>query len=86
MSLGCGPQLRVGSLALGRRLQRVGGVLGLPLPGLDAVLAHGQRPVDPVQLVVQPAGVADRLALVVAPPQGGGAGAAVGAAQAVPPG
>lgn len=52
----------------------------LPLARLYAVLAHGQRPVDAVQLEVEAARVADGLAVVVAPPQGGGAGAAVGAA------
>ncbi len=34
-----------------------------------------------MQLVVEPAGVADGLALVVPPPKRGGGGAAVGAAQ-----
>lgn len=38
-----------------------------------------------MQLVVEAAGVADGLAVVVAPPQRGGARAAVGAALPVPP-
>lgn len=62
------------------------GLLGLALPGLDAVLAHGKGPVDAVQLEVETARVADGLSLVVAAPQGGGARAAVGAAQAQAPG
>ena len=39
--------------------------LGLAFPGLNAVLAHGEGPVDAVQLVVQPARVAHRLPLVI---------------------
>ena len=54
----------------------------LPLPRLDLVLLHLQRPLDPVQLEVKPAGVADGLAGGVAAPQGGDVGLAVGAAGA----
>ena len=61
------------------------GVLGLALPGLDAVLPHGERAVDAVQLVVEAAGVADGLAVVVAPPQRRRRRPAVGAAQPDPP-
>jgi len=68
--------LVLGKLLLQRR------VLGFAFARLDAVLAHGQRPANAVQLEVQTARVADGLALVVAPPQGGGPGAAVGAAEA----
>ena len=45
---------------------------------------HG--PAHPVQLHVEPAGVAHRLAVCVAPPEGGGGGVAVGAAEASPAG
>lgn len=57
-------------------------VLGLAFARLDAVLAHGQRTTDAVQLEVQAARVADGLALVVAAPQGGSPGAAVGTTEA----
>lgn len=60
-------------------------LLGLPLSRLYAVLSHGEGSVDAVELEVQPASVADRLALVVAPPQGCRPGAAIRAAQAEPP-
>ena len=60
-------------------------VLGLPLPGLDPVLPHCQWPVNPVELVVEAARVADGLALVVPAPQRGRRRAAVGAAEADPP-
>ena len=49
---------------------------------LDAVLAHGQRPIDAVQFVVEAAGVAHGFAFGVAPPQRRRRRAAVGAAQA----
>lgn len=65
---------------------RLGRLLRLPFPRLDAVLPHRQGPVHAVQLEVEAASVANGLALVVAPPKGGGAGAAVGAAQPQPPG
>ena len=45
---------------------------------------HG--PAHPVQLHVEPAGVAHWLAVCVAPPEGGGGGVAVGAAEAGPAG
>lgn len=45
---------------------------------------HG--PAHPVQLHVQPAGIAHWLAVCVAPPEGGGGGVAVGAAEASPAG
>lgn len=67
----------------GVRLRRL---FRLAFPRLNAVLAHRQRSVDAVQLEVEAAGVAHRLALVVAPPEGGGAGSAIRAAQAQPPG
>lgn len=60
---------------------RLWGLLRLPLPRLYTVLSHRQRPIHPVQFEVQPASVAHRLALVVAPPQRRSAGAAVRAAQ-----
>lgn len=61
-------------------------VLWLPLPRLDSVLPHGQGPVHPVEFVVQSAGVANGLAVVVPSPEGGGRRAAVGAAKADAPG
>ena len=61
-------------------------LLGFPLSGLDAVLPHRHRPVDPVQLEVETAGIADRLPVVVPPPERGLGGVAVGAAQPVSPG
>ena len=51
---------------------------------LDAVLPHGEGAVDAVQLVVEAAGVADGLAVVVAPPQRRRRRPAVGAAQPDP--
>ena len=65
---------------------RLGRLLRLAFPRLNAVLAHRERSVDAVQLEVEAASVAHRLALVVAPPEGGGAGSAIRAAQAQPPG
>ena len=47
------------------------------LPRLDSVLAHAHRPRNAVQLEVEAARVADRLALVVASPEGGGGRVAV---------
>lgn len=60
--------------------------LGLSFPGLNAILPHGKWSVNTVQLVVQSAGIAHGFAIVVAPPKCGGPSAAVGAAQAHPPG
>lgn len=60
-------------------------VLGFSLPGLDAILAHRQRPIDPVQFVVEAACVADGLSIVVPAPEGGGRRAAVGTAEADAP-
>ena len=57
-------------------------ILRLPLSRLNPLLSHGLRPIDPVQLVVEAASVADGLALVVPPPQGRVLRAAVGAAEA----
>lgn len=56
--------------------------LGLALARLNAVLAHGERPVHAVQLVVQAASVAHGLSLGVAAPQRRRRRAAIGAAQA----
>lgn len=56
-------------------------LLRLPLPRLNAVLPHRQRPVHPVQLEVKSASVADGLSLVISAPQGGRPRPAVGAAQ-----
>ena len=73
----CGRSCRGGGCrGRGRRARR----FRLALPRLDAVFAHGQRSVDPVELVVEAAGVADRLALGVAAPQGRRRRPAVGAA------
>ena len=47
------------------------------LPRLDSVLAHAHRPRNAVQLEVEAARVAHRLALVVASPEGGGGRVAV---------
>ena len=68
----------------GRRRRRRRRRLGLAFARLDAVLAHGQRSVDAVQLVVQSARVAHGFALGVATPQRRRRRAAVGAAQAQP--
>ncbi len=51
----------------------------LPLPGLDLVLPHLRGPLDAVELDVEAAGVADRVAVLVAPPQRGRLRVAVGA-------
>lgn len=59
--------------------------LRLPLPGLNAILAHGQRPIDAVQFVIKTASVAHGLAVVVASPEGGVPSATVAAAEAEPP-
>jgi len=48
-------------------------------------ISVGEEPAYPVELHVEPAGVADRLALGVPSPQGGGRGVAVGTGQAQPP-
>lgn len=56
----------------------------LPVSRLDALLFHRQRPVHVVQLVVEPASVADRLAGLVPPPESRGRRLAVGAAGARP--
>lgn len=74
-------------LGAGRSFAVRGGLaLGLALASLDALFSHCQGSVDIMQLEVESTGVADGLALVVAPPQGGGRGATVGAAQAHAPG
>lgn len=52
---------------------------------LDALLLHGQWPVDVVEFVVEPAGVAHRVTVPVAPPQGGRGCLAVRAAGASSP-
>lgn len=56
------------------------GLLRLPFSRLDAVFAHRQWAVDAMQLEVQPTGIADRFAFVVATPQRGRSGAAIGTA------
>jgi hypothetical protein len=56
-------------------------ILRLSLPRLNTLFSHGLRPVNPVQLVVEAARVANGLTLVVPPPQGRVLGAAVGAAE-----
>ena len=61
-------------------------LLGFPLSGLDAVLPHGHRSVDPMQFEVETTGVTDWLPVVVPPPERGLGGVAVGAAQPVSPG
>ena len=53
----------------------------LPLPCLDVVLLELDGSVLPMHLVVEPAGIAHRSTLLVASPEGGGAGVAVGAYQ-----
>lgn len=60
-------------------------VLRLPFALLDALLLHRQRSVHVVQLVVQSAGIAHRIALVVATPQGRRVGLTVGAGDPVAP-
>lgn len=61
---------------------RSGLALGLALASLDALFSHCQGSVDIMQFEVQSTGVAHGLAFIVSPPQGGGRGSAVGAAQA----
>lgn len=58
-------------------------VLGLAFPLLDALLLHGEGSVHVVQLEVQTAGVAYRIAFVVAPPERRGVGLAIGAGHPV---
>ena len=53
----------------------------LPLPGLDVVFLQFYGSLLPMHLVVETTCIADRSPLLVPPPQGGGAGAAVGADQ-----
>ena len=55
---------------------------GLPFPGLNAILPHGQRSIDPMQLVIQSTGVANGLPFVVSPPKRRGRRSAVRAAKA----
>ncbi len=55
-------------------------VMHLPLPGLHLVLPHLRGALDPVQFDVQSAGVAHRVAILVAAPKRGRLGVAVGAA------
>ena len=57
----------------------------LPLPCLNSILPHGERPVYPVQFVVEATGVTHGLAVIVASPERGLRGAAVGAAETQPP-
>ena len=52
-------------------------LLGFPASGAGHVPTPTRRPLLVVQLVVEPAGVADRLALAVAAPQAGACGPAV---------
>lgn len=49
---------------------------------LDTLLLHGHWPVYVVQFVVEPAGIAHRVTIAVAPPKGGGGGLTVSAAGA----
>jgi len=60
-------------------------VLWLPLALLDALLLHRQWAVHVVQLVVQTAGVAHGISLVVAPPQGCRVCLAIGTGDSIPP-
>lgn len=75
--------------ALGELLETLSGSLTpLGLAGhlavacLDALLFHGQWPIDVVEFVVEPAGVAHRVSVPVAPPQSGRGRLAVRAAGA----
>lgn len=56
-------------------------LFGLPLSCLNSLLFHGHRPGHVVQLEVESARVADWIAAIVAPPQGGGLRLTVAAAQ-----
>ena len=60
--------------------------LRLPLPSLNPIFSHGQRPVDPVQLVIEATGITHRLPVIVTSPERSLRGAAVGAAETNPPG
>lgn len=59
-------------------------IFGLSFSRLNAVFSHGQRPVDPVQLVVESACVAHRFTFVVSAPQRRGSGATICATQSQP--
>lgn len=54
--------------------------------GLNSFFLHSQGSVNIVQLVVEPTGVTDGIAVGISPPQGGGGGLAVRAGRARPPG
>lgn len=54
--------------------------------GLNSFFLHSQGSVNIVQLVVEPAGVTDGIAVGISPPQGGSGGLTVGAGRARPPG
>jgi len=55
--------------------------LWLSLSRLNSVLAHRERPVHSVEFVVETAGIAHRLAIVVSPPEGGSGGSTICAAE-----
>lgn len=54
--------------------------------GLNSFFLHSQGSVNIVQLVVEPAGVTDGVAVGISPPQGGSGGLTVRAGRARPPG
>lgn len=70
----------------GRSGVRLGCLLRFSFSRLNTVFAHRERSVDAVQLKVETASVANRFAFVVAPPESGGAGTAIRAAQTQTPG
>lgn len=54
--------------------------------GLNSFFLHSQGSVNIVQLVVEPTGITDRVAVGISPPQGGGGGLTVSTGCARPPG
>lgn len=54
--------------------------------GLNSFFLHSQGSVNIVQLVVEPAGITDGIAVGISPPQGGSGGLTVCTGRARPPG
>lgn len=65
---------------------RLWGFLRLSFARLDTVFSHSEGSINSVEFEVETAGIADRLAFVVAPPEGRRPGTAVRAAESKPAG